>query len=1219
MASFSSYMAPSVTTDVVYEEGGVTLYGDTQILVLIGEGAESVTQVGVEMHRGSSAVADDLRVAEPLTAQVDGVTRVFQLTYFPVVTGDGTGTITNDPTAVTLYTMDDQLNKIPLRVTSLNGSTGKVTVADLLLKGSVLNGSYYFKRTDTLVKNEDLSDQVPGFASFVAQGVTLSLTKPGYAGNNVSLAFTLGSTGVSDVLAVSGQGSDVLSIELCKSDGSIRTNYDLANLIAAGIPTASGGSLTYVGPTTGANIVLAAAASTKFSGGSGQNTNTTFKLKNVPVVDGTNGGVVTNQPSKITVLVNGSPASVTSLDGTTGLFTLASGVKKGAKFTVSYYTNTYQDTFDILPVSNAVSLPRAGYAPGRSDFASGTDFLLGDDNKIYWGNASLAVAGVSTPGAVPFDSTAITTSLADERVFLHECAGVVDGVNTVFQLGDVPVDGSGLGTPTDDPKLVRVYVGKDPLSAYEMGAVRVVRLDGSAASFTLYNPPAASTASSVNKVFATYWRNTIGNHEFTLTVKDPGVTGHGSYTVTSAEGNLAPSFTEGSHSIADANAAVTGLVWPASKSDIRGVAGKTPTETITLTFQNDGASVSVQAIQAGNATACPGVLFQATTPGIAPNSANPASPDTDKPVIQLVSQAAVSDANAIVVTGETIAININRDTTDLSTQTRTLGEIVDLVNSGSFTDASNYLGGLTASLLTGWEPTQKASAGTATGFTGGAAAVTVNASTHFKVTSSRTAADKAADGLGITGGATTSTDVTLGTDGYLNQTFVDPNTGVQFTLVDPALALETNAEAATDYGFTTTPSPVYHFAAGDKVVIEVTGDGVQVTAADANLSVYGLKLHVPSTYGMAPGDTLVVKTHGRAGSTPAVGDYYYLDIVTKKSDAELATITYYTDESKLIYDRGEILPENKLSLGGHLAFLNGATLIGVRQVKRETGSLLASDAAFIDAIADLKKPLPGQNRKANLIVPLSTSKTVINYLAQHLHTQSSPRNKGEAVGYVGLPLTATHTTASELAPALNSERVVLLYPGGGVVTLNVNDTSMDYAVGGEFLAASLAGLYLNSANDVATDLSLQKLSGWKSLISQTEEPIMDMLAQAGVTVLQQTPGGIEIRQHVTTSTDSVLMIEPYVTTTVDFVRQRTRTALKEFIGKKNLKNRKTDISSKLNALMAQFVSDEILTSYKPATVSDTSDPRALAVSVSIRPMFSTLWINVTFKVSSKQQ
>ena len=63
MASFSSYMAPSVTTDVVYEEGGVTLYGDTQILVLIGEGAESVTQVGVEIHRGSSAVADDLRVA----------------------------------------------------------------------------------------------------------------------------------------------------------------------------------------------------------------------------------------------------------------------------------------------------------------------------------------------------------------------------------------------------------------------------------------------------------------------------------------------------------------------------------------------------------------------------------------------------------------------------------------------------------------------------------------------------------------------------------------------------------------------------------------------------------------------------------------------------------------------------------------------------------------------------------------------------------------------------------------------------------------------------------------------------------------------------------------------------------------------------------------------------------------------------------------------------
>ena len=63
MASFSAYIAPTVTTSVVYEQGGVTLFGSTVIPVLIAEGQETRTNPGIELIRGSSAIADNLVVS----------------------------------------------------------------------------------------------------------------------------------------------------------------------------------------------------------------------------------------------------------------------------------------------------------------------------------------------------------------------------------------------------------------------------------------------------------------------------------------------------------------------------------------------------------------------------------------------------------------------------------------------------------------------------------------------------------------------------------------------------------------------------------------------------------------------------------------------------------------------------------------------------------------------------------------------------------------------------------------------------------------------------------------------------------------------------------------------------------------------------------------------------------------------------------------------------
>jgi hypothetical protein len=1213
MASFSAYLAPTVTTSVIYEQGGVTLFGSTVIPVLIGEGQETRTYTGVELIRGSSAVAANLVTNESLTGQVTGTTSTFILANVPTTSG---GVVTNDVTQVTVYTLDSQANQIPLQVTSLVGATRTLQLGTLLQAGSPLYASYQFQRSDTLLSNQDISVQVPAFASLTFQGITLGLSQPGFGGNSVTLQLTLAAInhGVPDLVAVSGNGSNVISIELRRPDNTVRDSYTLLSLIQAGISTASSGMLTYVAPLTGADITLSVLSATAFSGGSGQSTNTTFKLPQVPVVDGTNGGIVTNLPSMVTVTVNNVAVPVVSLNGSTGYFTLASGVAYGSRMLATYHTNTYPDTFDLLPYSGVTAALNVGYAPGRNDFVAGTDFILGSDGDIHWGNASLLNPGIASSGYVPFNATAVSTTLVDEKMHLRPCTGQVNGVNAVFTLADLPVDGSGLGVSTDNPLLVQVYVGTTPVLAYDAGPVTLAQLSGASGQITLYNPPTSGN------VYATYWRNTMGNHTFTETVLTAGAAGVGSYQIQDESGNIAPTLIPGVCTISQAAAAATGLIWPASKSDLRGIMGRTPTETVTLTFQADTISVVAPAVPAVNTTALPGVIFTAVTTGVAPNAVNPAIPLTTEPQVLLTSGTACADSAAITVALEVISININ--STNSSMPTRTLADIVSLVNAQSLTanDTSNKLGGLTASLETGWVGTTLAVAGYPTGFYGGATAVTNSASTHFKVTSSRTAANSYADNLGITGGATTNAgSPTLGADGWLNQTYVDPNTGVAFTLVDPSLAFDNaaNPTYASDYGFTTTITPQWQFLPGDKVTFTVTGHGVQIASVTPSPAIYGMQVALPSTYGMNIGDTLLIQTHDRAGSEPAVGNYYYADLVVAKSATELATVHYYTSPTAVATDMGAAVPLNKASLGSSLMFANGANLVAVLQVPKQTGLTTASDASYTNAIASLRKALPIAGHKANVIIPMTTDQPVLSYLATHLATQASPRNKGEALGFVGLPLTGTAAQASALAQALNSERMILVYPGGATVQVQQNNVGVNYAVGGEFLAAALAGLFLNSSNDVATDLSLQLLTGFQNLISQTEEPVMDLMASNGVTVLVQTPAGIQIRQYVTTSTGSVLLMEPYVTSSIDAVRQATRTDLQQFIAKKNIQSRLTDIAVAVNGRMGNFVSAEILGGAQPAIVTPSAtDQRVVNVTVPVQPMFSTLWINVTFIVTA---
>ena len=219
-----------------------------------------------------------------------------------------------------------------------------------------------------------------------AQSLAVSLTIPGFQGNNVTLALTLTpGSGKSDALSISGVGTDAISIELLKADNAtVRTLANVNTLISAGIPTALGyltGTLT----GSGANQALAQAA-TALTGGQGPNTNTVFQTHYAPIVDGTNGGIVTTSPSSVVVLVNGLAATVSAVDGQSGQVTLANPVAFGSTLTITYYTNNYQHTNDLLPAKEVASIVQVGLGPNRSDYIQGIDYVLTQNGtQIAWG------------------------------------------------------------------------------------------------------------------------------------------------------------------------------------------------------------------------------------------------------------------------------------------------------------------------------------------------------------------------------------------------------------------------------------------------------------------------------------------------------------------------------------------------------------------------------------------------------------------------------------------------------------------------------------------------------------------------------------------------------------------------------------------------------------------------------------------------------------------
>jgi len=422
---FESFVFPGVYTQTLNEAPTATAAGDIRVPAFIGVADEESIVNNFEMIRGSSSLADNPIVKENVSSQLDGTNRSFRVSFYPIVRGDGNGTTTTNPNDITVY-----MGNEPIPVASVNGETGWVYLVSIPPSDAQIYVSYYFKKHDTAITGEDLSDQATG-------------------------------------------------------------------------------------------------------------TNVTFKVDNVPIVQGDNGGITTTDPAKVHVFVGSgitlTEVTVSAVDGDSGIITLASAPASGQTVTVNYYTNTHQDTSDILPSPSVVSLDAVGLSPGVSNFVPDVDFVLdtsGNFSTINWGHSYKVVSGSHTIGSDYFDSSKITSvTLYDNRVFRREATGTADGTNKVFTLEAISKTGQGLGKDTDLPSLVTAYVGTSPTDASQ--AV-VLKLDGSLKQITLSSAPAADST-----VFVTQYTNILPDDTWTLTDATSGVTGTGEYTVSGSNSGIA--------------------------------------------------------------------------------------------------------------------------------------------------------------------------------------------------------------------------------------------------------------------------------------------------------------------------------------------------------------------------------------------------------------------------------------------------------------------------------------------------------------------------------------------------------------------------------------------------------------------------------------------------------------------------------------------------------
>ena len=550
------YSPPGVYTETNFETSSSVTLRNVNIPMLIGPGNETLTN-SIEVVRGSSSTVDQRIVLEDMSGRAvmadeslgdfDESARFVKVRNFPIVTGEGLGKSSTSASDVVAF-----INNEPIVVLSVDGDKGVVELATSPKVTDEVRVSYFFNRTDTAL-TDDVSVQVSAGAASLSGSASgpFSITA-----NNNEFLLTV-------------DGGDEVALELNPRDEAYSIDQVAAEFNAADV----GVTAEVISNNEGVNVLKLSAGQSLsvgigtmnseigFSAGQASSRNAKFMVKHVPIVVGDNSGTTTTDPSHVSATVDGVAVAVVEVDGANGAVTLATPPAEGATVVVSYFWNSFQDTFDYLANIGVQEITSVGISRGVKSYVNGTDFVLKDD-KIVWGTSWNLSVGTSTSGSAPFGENQVYAQLVDAKCYMKECSSVTDTSvsppvtsSRTFRLPYVATTGNGVGNeitleeyriasnsrrdlPTNRPELVKAYWGYSVQDAMDRGEVTVVSVDGAGALVTLAEDvPVGAT------VYATQYHSLMmdtGNNPFVIEASLAGSSGTGTYTITSPMGATVP-------------------------------------------------------------------------------------------------------------------------------------------------------------------------------------------------------------------------------------------------------------------------------------------------------------------------------------------------------------------------------------------------------------------------------------------------------------------------------------------------------------------------------------------------------------------------------------------------------------------------------------------------------------------------------------------------------
>ena len=370
------------------------------------------------------------------------------------------------------------------------------------------------------------------------------------------------------------------------------------------------------------------------------------------------------------------------------------------------------------------------------------------------------------------------------------------------------------------------------------------------------------------------------------------------------------------------------------------------------------------------------------------------------------------------------------------------------------------------------------------------------------------------------------------------------------------------------------------------------------------------------------------QTAASGSYTPPSQDEVYYVSYTYGIDSSHYEPQTFTDTSEVTDFYGEESLLNPLAIACNLGLENGAPAVIGIQV---SGS--GTPAQFEAAIDSLKKVT-----NIGYVVPIyigsasSGSVSVVDtYVKNHCIEMSVPTTGKERSCILGRSaLSSTSTDAEQVndhtnySSTISHKRVTLAAPANGV-----SRAGSGLTLNGRFCAAAIAGSRCGQEK-VIYPIHGKTILGLTITDDQYDDYYMDRFGANNVSLLVSHMGVVTARDDITTDGTSADTQEPAIVATDDWIRRETREALYDrFIKSQGNKSvvitpdTPSDIESAVASIWSTYVKDGYIYAYgtkndpstgekKISATQDSTEPRKIRVTGSIKYLYGLKWIDVTF-------